>query len=118
MALPVIAASLVGGIVAGLTQFFSKRIGMILVGLGLTFTMVKGFEILIGYIVSDFTQMVAYVQSAGGGSGGGSAAGLGAVMIQFAAYAGLFDALNILISGWMAFASLSSLSFTLKRLNK
>lgn len=114
--MPVFVASLVGIIVTALTQFVASRAGMILAGLGLTFVGVKGFETFMGFVIADINQVTSYVQSAGGSAG--NASGLGALMVQFAAYAGLFDALNIVISGYMAFASLSGLAFTVRRLSK
>lgn len=114
MPIPVVAASFIGGIAAAITQFFMSRAGSIIAGLGLTFIGVKSMEVFIGYIVSDMTQIIGMVQGSGGG-GSGNIGNLAAIAMQFAAYAGLFDALNILISGYMSFASLSGVRFIVGR---
>lgn len=109
-------ANLVGAIVSGLVSFFATRGASIFAGLGLTFIGVKGFETFLGFIVSDFNAVVSTLSSGPGGGGSGGAYDFAVVMIQVAAYAGFFDALNILISGWMAFASLLGVRFVLARL--
>ncbi|NJA90236.1 DUF2523 domain-containing protein [Rhodocyclus tenuis] len=103
MALPIIAgigSSIAGGFIAGLVQFFTTRAGTILAGLGLTFIGVKSFEALVGFIVTDFNVITTTIPSLVGGHG------VGAMAVQVAAYVGVFDALNIVISGYMASASL------------
>lgn len=114
MPLPIVAASFIGAIVAGLAQFAISKAGLILAGLGLTFIGVKSLEAFIGYVVSDMTQIINLAQTSGAGAG--QASHLAATMMQFAAYAGLFDALNIVISGYMAYTSLMSVRFVLGRL--
>lgn len=118
MPLPIVAASMIGGIVAGLAQFMTSKAGTILAGLGLTFIGVKSLEAFVGYIVGDMLQVISLAQSAGGAASGGGASvsNLAATMMQFAAYAGLFDALNIVISGYMAYTSLLSFKFIVGRL--
>lgn len=113
MPLPIVAASFIGGITAAITQFFMSRAGTIIAGLGLTLIGVKSMEVFIGYVVGDMQQVVGMVQGAGGGAG--NVGNLGVIAMQFAAYAGLFDAINILISGYMAFASLSAMRFIVGR---
>lgn len=119
MALPLFAAgwlaSIGGAVVAGLTQFVMSRLGLILAGLGLTIVSVKGFEVFIGYVVSDLNQIVSGLNAAGGEGG---MAGLGQIMLQYAAFAGLFDAINIVVSGYMAFASFAALRFIAARLSR
>lgn len=115
MAIPIIAASLIGGISAGITQFFISRAGSIIAGLGLTFIGIKSMETFIGFVIGDMQQVVSMIQGSGGGGGGGGLGNLGVMAMQFAAYAGLFDAINILISGYMAFASLSAMRFIVGR---
>lgn len=117
MPLPIVAASMIGGIVAGLAQFAMSRAGTILAGLGLTFIGVKSLEAFVGYVVADMQEVIALAQSAGGGVGGASGvSNLAYQAMQFAAYAGLFDALNIVISGYMAYTSLLSVKFIVGRL--
>lgn len=118
MPLPIVAASFVGGIVAALAQFAASRAGLILAGLGLTFIGVKSLEVFIGYVVADMQQIIQLANQAGAavGSGGPAMSHLAYTMMQFAAYAGLFDALNIVISGYMAYASLMGVRFIVGRL--
>jgi hypothetical protein len=117
MALPIVAASFVGGIVAGLAQFAASKAGLILAGLGLTFIGVKSLEAFIGYVIADMQQVIALAQQAGGAVGGSAGvSNLAYQAMQFAAYAGLFDALNIVISGYMAYVSLMSVRFIVGRL--
>lgn len=116
MPLPVVAASFIGGIVAAFAQFAVSRMGLILAGLGLTFIGIKSLEVFIGYIVSDMQQIIQIANNASGGIAPGSTGRLAAIAMQFAAYAGLFDALNILISGYMAVSSLMSVRFIVGRL--
>lgn len=113
MALPLIIPSIAGAVVSGLVTFVSSKIGLIIAGLGLTFVGVKGLETFIGFIVSDMNQILAYSSALGGS---GAASGLSQKMVQLAAFAGLFDAINIVISGYLSFASMMSLRFVLKRL--
>lgn len=112
-AIPAIGTLLAGGVVAGITQFLLSRAGMILSAMGLTFIATKGLEVFMGYAVSDISTIVAALNSMGGGSGATS--DLGAKMLQFAAYAGLFDAVNIVISGFMSVASLVGVRFLVAR---
>lgn len=111
MALPMIGALMAGGIISGLVQFFASRAGMILAGLGLTMIGVKGLQTFLGFAIADITTYVGFLNGGGGGSG------LGLKMLQFAAYAGLFEGINIMISGYMAYASLLGVRFVLGRLS-
>lgn len=114
MALPALGLLVGGGVVAGITQFLTSRAGMILAAFGLTMIGYKGLQVFLGYAVTDITSAVSLVQSLGGTAG--ATAGLGAKMIQFAAFAGLFDGINILISGYMAYGSLLGLRVIAARL--
>lgn len=102
---------LIGSIIAGLAQFFASRAGMILAGFGLTLVSYKGFQAFLGYAITEIQTIASYVSA-----GGGSSIGLGAKMLQFAAFAGLFDGVNIMISGYMAYASLMSAKAVFSRL--
>lgn len=103
-----------GGVIAGLTQFFASRAGAILAGMGLTFVAVKGMQALIGYAITDIQTVVQFVNAQGGGVG--ALGGLGGHMLQFAAYAGLFDGINILIGGYLSYASMVGIRVVLARL--
>lgn len=109
MAFPAIGALMAGGVISGLVQFFASRAGMILAGLGLTYIGVKGLQTFLGYAITDIQTVAGFLNQ-------GSGSGLGAKMLQFAAYAGLFEGINILISGYMAYASLLAVRFVLGRL--
>lgn len=108
MAIPIVFPAIAGAIVAGFTQFLASRGAAILAGLGLTFVGVKGFETVIGFAIQDIQQVAS--QAAGGGGGHSDA------MVQMAAYAGLFDYINIVLSGYSAFASIVGLRFIVGRL--
>lgn len=98
--------TLIGAIATALFNFFSTRAGAILLGLGMTLLGVKGFETLIGFVISDFQTLIGYMQGLGTS---GTSRHWGAVMVQLAAYAGFFDALNIILSGYLAYAQLMAL---------
>ena len=108
-----IGASIAGGLIAGLVQFFASRAGTMLAGLGLTYIGVRSWQAFLGYIISDI-QLVVNSLPSGGGSGGGY--DYAALAIQVASYAGLFDALNIIISGYMAAGSLVGMRVLMGRL--
>lgn len=114
--IPVVAASFIGGIVSALAQFAISRAGMIIAGLGFTFVGVKSMEAFIGYVVSDMNSIVSMVNGMGGAAGPNGIGHLASTMMQIAAYAGLFDALNIIISGYMSYASLVAIRFLVARL--
>lgn len=107
------AAVLGGSVIAGLVQFFTTKAGTILAGLGLTFIGVKGFETFLGFIIGDFQTITSALQGQAGSIGG---AGAGRIALQFLAFVGFFDGLNIVISGFMAFNSLLGLRLVLGRL--
>jgi len=107
MAVPILFPSIAGAIVAGITQFLVSRAGAILAGLGLTFIGVKGFDAVIGYAVQDIQQ------AASAASGGGSHAD---AMVQMAAYAGLFDYINIVLSSYTALGVMLGTRFIMGRL--
>lgn len=117
MPLPIVAATLVGSIIAGLTQFFASRIGMILAGMGMTYIGVKGMTIVAGYLITDMQGIITWYQSNLGGGVGGQVSSFGMFLFQLAGYAGFFDAVNIIISGYMAYFSLAGLKVVLSRLN-
>mgnify|MGYP000852799084 CR=1 FL=1 len=115
MALPAIAATFVGGIIAGITQFFATRAGTILLGLGVSFIFVKGIEKVSWYVINDM-KMIISMLGAGSGGGGGGKPNYYEIMFQFAAYAGLFDAINILIGGVFTYVSILQFKAILGRM--
>lgn len=113
MAAPLFLAAAAGAVVSALVTFVTSKLGMIIAGLGLTFVGVKGFEAFLGFVISDVIQIASIATTIGGT---GAATGLGLKMVKLAAFAGLFDALNIVMAGYMAFASMMGLRFVLARL--
>lgn len=112
-ALAPIGASFAGGLIAGLVQFFATRAGTILAGLGLTFVGVKSFEAFLGYFIQDLQYVIAAMGQSGGGGNGPNYA---VIAMQMAAYIGLFDAINIIISGYMAVGSLMGMRIVMGRM--
>jgi len=101
------------GLVAGLVSFFASKAGMMLAAFGLTMIAYKGLETFMGFVITDIQTVVAFLNS---GGGGGNLSGLGVAMLQFAAYAGLFDGINILISGYLSIGSMVGLKVVLRAL--
>lgn len=115
--MPVFLAPIVAGIVTGLSTFLASRGMWILAGLGLGFATVTGLEAVAGIVIADMQAVIAAVNGYGGGGGsGGNSYHVGAVMTKLAAYCGLFDALNIVIGGFLASYSLIGLRVVLRRL--
>lgn len=112
------AIPLVGGFaaafVAGFSAFLASRGAWILAGLGVGFTAMKGMQILLGFVVGDMVAIIGALQSGGGSLEGFSHVGL--IMLQFAAYMGLFDGLNILLGGYMASYGLIATRVVMRRL--
>ena len=113
MALPVIGATAIGMVIAGIVQALGSRAGQILAGAGLTFIAIKGFETILGFMVADIRTIMGTLQ--GGAGGGANYSGLAATMMKLAAFAGLFDGINIIISGYMAIMSIKGMKVMLAR---
>lgn len=101
MALPLVVTAGIGALLSGLIGAVVSNAGRLLVAFGVTLISVKGIETVVGYLIQDISQI-----SAAFASGGGSGYNFAAAMMQLAVYAGLFDVINILISGYLAIASL------------
>lgn len=117
MPLPLAAlgTTFAGGIIAGLVQFFASRAGNVLAGIGLTMVSYTGFQALVGYIVGDINYVMSQVAGMGGTGGGTN---LGLMALQMAAYLGLIDAINIIVSGYVGYISLAGFRFVWARLAK
>lgn len=111
--MPAFFLQIAAGVVAGLVSFLASRAGALLAGFGLTIIGVKSFEVFLGYLITDIDALVSMISSGGGGGSGYGA--LFGYFIQVAAYCGLFDAINIIISGYMASASLIGVKIMLGR---
>lgn len=101
MALPIIGTTFGGVIIGALTAFFATKIPVILATLGLTFTVYSGLDIFVG-------NMISAVQTAISGSGSISVGGHAVDALGILASAGVFDAVNIILSGYVAVASIKS----------
>lgn len=117
MALPLLAAvpwaaALVGGIVAGLAQFVATRMAWVLAGLGVGWVTMTGMQTLAGYVLADMNLALGAINS----GAGGASSGLGPLLLQAAAYAGLFDGLNIVLGGFMASYGLMAMRVVLRKL--
>lgn len=113
LALASIGSSIAGGFVAGLVQFFTTRAGTIIAGLGLTFIGVKSFQAFMGFVISDIQLIVSAMPANGGGG-----SGIGLLALQVSAYIGLFDAVNIVVSGYMSAGSLLGMKIVMGRMSK
>lgn len=113
MPLPALGVMIGGGVVAALVQFFTSKAGLILAGLGLSFIFMKGIQTIMGFMLADFNTLQNALASQSGNFEG---QGLGAIMLQWAQFVGFFDGLNIIVSGYMAVASVKQLKVIVGRL--
>lgn len=114
MPLPLLALTGVGTIITAITATLATKAGTFLAAAGLTFIAITGMQTIIGFLVADMnTAIAAYGAFAGSGTG---ALGIGSKMIKMAAYVGLFDAFNIVISATMAALSIVGTKVMLARL--
>ncbi|ENO80154.1 hypothetical protein C664_00390 [Thauera sp. 63] len=72
-------------------------------------------QTVLGFVVADMQTIIGTLNSAGGGSLDGYGH-IGAIMLKFAAYVGLFDAINIVIGGYLAAYGMISMRVVLRRL--
>ncbi|MFT3758295.1 DUF2523 family protein [Thauera sp.] len=103
MALPLVVTAGIGALLSGLIGAVVSNAGRILVAFGITFISVKGIETVVSFMIQDIAQISAAFNWSGGSGMGHNFA---AAMMQLAVYAGLFDVINILISGYLSIASL------------
>lgn len=117
MPLPLLAGG-TAAVVAGLSAFLASRTGWLLAGLGVGWTVMQGMTTLGGYVIGDMQQIIATLNAATGGGGGGSGGfgHLGAIMLALAGYAGLWDAINIVLGGYMTAYGLIAMRVVLTRL--
>lgn len=109
MALPLVAAGVFSGVLAGLAQFFASRAATILVGLGLAVVMTTGLSALAGVLIADMASAANNIGAAGGASG------MGAHVMAMLAYGGAIDALNLIISGYLTMWALVALKVWVTR---
>jgi hypothetical protein len=114
-----IFAPVAAAIFGGLSTFVAGRMWWILAGLGVGFATMKGMQTVAGFIISDMQLAVSGITTAAGWvmtGGGGGSVNVGLFMVKFAAFCGLFDALNIMIGGFMALYGLIGMRVILRRL--
>lgn len=110
MPLPLVATSLGGMIITSLTYFFATKIPVILATLGLSLTVYAGIDV--------FTdQLVAAVQ--GLVTGGQITLGTHTIdALSILGAAGLWDAANIIISGYVSVAAVKGAKLAVTALKK
>lgn len=100
MPLPLVAASLGGIIVSALATFVATRVPAMLTALGLSVTVYSGINLAVD-------QIIAGVQSSVSGGGSISVMG-GGVVDAFGIFgaAGVWQSINIVLSGYVAVAAI------------
>lgn len=111
--MPIFLAPLVAGLVSGLSAFVASRGAWILAGLGIGFATMKGMQTVAGFIIQDMQLVIGQINTSGGSVGGHN---VGIFMAKFAAYCGLFDAINIVIGGYIALYGMLAMRVVLRRL--
>lgn len=101
MALPLVVTAGIGALLSGLIGVIVTHAGRLLFAFGVTMMTLKGIETVVGYIIQDIQQISGMI-------GGGVSGDLARALLELAAYAGLFDVINLLISGYVAVASISA----------
>lgn len=101
MPLPVIGSTFGGIILGALTAFFATKIPVILATLGLSLSVYAGLDSLVGMLSSS-------IQSAIGQTGSISFGGHTINAIGILGAAGMWDAVNIVISGYAAVAAIKT----------
>lgn len=109
MPLPVVAASLGGLIISSLTVFFATRIPVILTALGLSAVVYKGLDLVADRVISGINASIAQ-------AGGYSGYGLDAMGLIGAA--GVWDALNIICSGYVSVATIKTMKVSIEAFKK
>lgn len=120
MPVPLALAPAAAGIVAGISAFLASRGAWILAGLGVGLFTMKGMQLFIGYVVSDIQGAITVVQSTGAllsGASGAAGSPFGIIMLKLLAYCGFFDAINIVVGGYMTAAGLVAMRVVLRRLS-
>lgn len=112
MAFPLLGGA-VAAVVAGLSAFLASRAAWILTGLGVGFFTMKGMQTLAGFVIADMQTVIGALNGSGSLENLGH---VGVIMAQFAAYVGLFDAINIVIGAYMAAYGMVAMRVVLRRL--
>lgn len=101
MAFPMLGASLGGIILTSLTAFFATKIPVVLGAMGLSYGVMVGLEGITAQLASGLNDAI-------GGAGTVSWGGQSVDLVGLAGAAGLFDAANIIVSGFVALVSLQT----------
>lgn len=111
MPLPIVAATFAGAILSALVTFFLTKIPAILAALGLSAVVYKGLSVLTGAFINGISGAV---------SGASNPTFQGHVInaIGMLGAAGVFDACNIILSGYVAVATIKTSRVWLKAVAK
>lgn len=110
-------AAITGLISRGIAYFFTANGLSILAGLSLGYSSYVGIDVLVDLAISQITQTVSAVDSQSQVVVGntGQAFNWAGYMLKLASYAGLFDALEIVIAGFLVANSMSTFKLILNR---
>lgn len=111
--MPIFLAPIAAGIFSGISYFLASRGAWILAALGIGFATMTGMQTIAGYVISDLNLAITAINSSSGSVGTHN---VGVFMAKFAAYVGLFDAINIVIGGHMALYGMIGLRVIMRRL--
>lgn len=111
-------ASVVSAITSGITQFFANRALTVLFGLGLGTFFFVGIERIVTILVADIQAIINTVQSATAVTTPGSDApsyNYASIMLDTISYAGFFEGLDIILSGYLTSISIIGLKLTITK---
>lgn len=111
MAVPMLGATFGGIIITSLTAFFATKIPVILAALGLTYGVQVGLDGITDQIISGITGAI-------GGAGAVSWGGHSVDLIGMAGAAGLFEAADIVVSGFTALVAMQTGKVVLRAISK
>jgi hypothetical protein len=109
--MPIIFRTIIGLFVSAAVTFFASKLPGILTAFGLSFTVYKGLQIAVDKVIAGVQSSVA--AGATITAWGHTINGLG-----FLGAAGVFDAINIVLSGYVAIASVKATKVILSQLKK
>lgn len=110
MALPIMATTLGGMIISSLTVFFATRIPVIMATLGLSAVVYKSLDVFVDQMISAIQGTMTGGDITFGGQTINGLAILGA--------AGLWDAVNIILSGYVTAAAVKAAKVSIQAIKK
>lgn len=110
-------AAITGLIARGIAYFFTAKGLTILAGLGLGYSTYVGIDILVDRAVAELLTVMGVIQSQAPViiGGAGTAFNWAGYMLQMASYAGLFDAIEILLAGFLVANSMGTAKLILNK---